>query len=245
VTQFTLRSGEGGWGAARADPSARPVAERWAIGRAVGDPADLHGLAVRAGRSLRWCWPDRVAVVLGSTQPLAHLDLARTAAAGLSVVRRRSGGGAVLVGPRQLLWADVTIPAGDPLWDDDVGRAAWWVGEAWAQALAGLGVDELAVHRGALRRSDWSHRLCFAGLGAGEVTAAGRKVVGLSQRRTRSAALFQCAALLRWNPDVLTAVLADAPPAGEVPALAVGLVDLLPGVAIAAVEAAFEEALPA
>ena len=42
--------------------------------------------------------------------------------------------------------------------------------------------------------------MCFAGIGPGEVTVDGRKVVGLAQRRTRAGALFQCAALLRWDP---------------------------------------------
>jgi lipoate-protein ligase A len=38
--------------------------------------------------------------------------------------------------------------------------------------------------------------LCFAGLGAGEVTVAGRKVVGMSQRRERSGAWIHSMALL-------------------------------------------------
>ncbi|HVW31171.1 MAG TPA: hypothetical protein VHL53_01415, partial [Acidimicrobiia bacterium] len=61
---------------------------------------------------------------------------------------------------------------------------------------------------GALRTSAWSPRVCFAGLGPGEVTIAGRKVVGLAQRRTREGALFQCCALLRWEPQRLLALLA-------------------------------------
>jgi lipoate-protein ligase A len=49
--------------------------------------------------------------------------------------------------------------------------------------------------------------VCFAGLGPGEVTIAGVKVVGMSQRRTRAGALFQCAALLAWDPARLVEVL--------------------------------------
>jgi lipoate-protein ligase A len=41
-----------------------------------------------------------------------------------------------------------------------------------------------------------------------EVTVDGAKVVGISQRRTRAGALFQCAALLEWHPDRLLARLA-------------------------------------
>jgi lipoate-protein ligase A len=43
------------------------------------------------------------------------------------------------------------------------------------------------------------------------VTVDGAKVVGLCQRRTRAGALFQCAALLRWDPARLVDLL-DLPP---------------------------------
>jgi lipoate-protein ligase A len=65
--------------------------------------------------------------------------------------------------------------------------------------------------RGRLRQSNWSARVCFAGVGAGEVTVEGRKVVGISQRRTRRAALFQCAVPVVWDPTRLLDLLALDP----------------------------------
>jgi lipoate-protein ligase A len=129
---------------------------------------------------------------------------------GIDVVRRRTGGGAVLVGPGQAAWVDFVIPAGDPLWDDDVRRAAWWVGELWVRALSRLGVGPLEVWRGGMVRGPWSAHLCFAGLGPGEVRVGERKVVGVSQRRTRSACLFQTAVLLNWDPALMVELLAGA-----------------------------------
>jgi lipoate-protein ligase A len=120
------------------------------------------------------------------------------------VVRRRSGGGAVFVIPGECLWVDVLLPRDDPRWDDDVGVAAHWVGDAWAAAVG----DGAQTHRGALQRSPWSDLVCFAGLGPGEVTKAGQKVVGISQRRTRAGARFQCVALANWDPASLLALLA-------------------------------------
>lgn len=143
------------------------------------------------------------ALVLGSTQPAPP----GPAGPGVEVARRRSGGGAVLVEPGGLLWVDVAVPAGDPLWDRDVGRAFLWLGDVWVSALAGAGVAEATAHRGPLRRSPWSDVACFAGLGPGEVTVAGRKVVGISQRRSRDVALFQCAALLSWDAPRLAGLL--------------------------------------
>jgi hypothetical protein len=50
-------------------------------------------------------------------------------------------------------------------------------------------------------RSEWSSRVCFAGTGAGEVLAGGRKVIGISQRRSRNGARFQCALYRHWRAD--------------------------------------------
>jgi len=178
-----------------------------------GAAADLHdgSAALMAGDvgagQMRVLSADRPAVVLGSTQPATHVDAGAAAAAGVEVARRRSGGGAVLVGPGRCLWVDIAIARDDGRFDDDVGRAAWWVGEAWVAALRRIGVGGAEVWRGALLRRRWADRICFAGVGAGEVTVAGRKVVGVSQRRTRAGALFQCAALLDGDPTELLGVL--------------------------------------
>ena len=158
---------------------------------------------------------DRPAVVLGSTQPEQTIDLQRAAALGIDVVRRRSGGGAVLLEPGDALWIDVILPAADPLWVEDVGRAAWWLGEAWAAALEVCGTTGAEVHRSRLVTTRWSPVVCFAGLGPGEVTVAGRKAVGISQRRTRDAARFQCAVIHRWDPAELVSILADPRPTAE------------------------------
>lgn len=157
---------------------------------------------------------DRAAIVLGSAQPIEHIDLDACRRFGVDVVRRRSGGGAVLLTPASCTWVDVVVPRDDPLWDDDVGRASHWLGDAWARALVSTGVDSarVAVHRGALERRTWSDRVCFAGLGAGEVTFEGRKLVGISQRRTRAAARFQTAVLHRWEPEQLVALLHEPRP---------------------------------
>jgi lipoate-protein ligase A len=135
------------------------------------------------------------ALVLGSTQ-------ADVSAPGVDVVRRRSGGGAVWVDPANTLWVDVVVPRGDDLWDDDVGRAAHWLGAAWANAV-GSG----DVHRGPMQRTALSDLVCFAGLGPGELLRDGRKLVGISQRRTRGAARFQCVAYERWDAGALEAAL--------------------------------------
>ena len=204
----------------------------WLVQHQSGTVAQLHassaalvsppGGAVRPlARTVRCLQPIDSALVLGSSQPDAVADTSACARAGVSVVRRRSGGGAVLVQPGAQLWVDLVVPANDPLFDGDVARAAWWVGEAWALALRHTGLAGAEAWKGQLQRRPWGSLACFALLGAGEVTApdvtrgAPRprwpKVVGVSQRRTRLGALFQCSCLLRWEPAEMAALLALSP----------------------------------
>ena len=156
-----------------------------------GPAAELHALAwpePPLGRTVWRLEVDASALVLGSTQSVEGVDLAVLDRAGAELAQRRSGGGAVLLEPGGSVWIDVFIPRGDPHWDDDVGRSFTWLGEAWAGALGDLGIDGAAVHRGGLECGRYGRRICFAGIGPGEVTVDGVKAVGLSQRRTRAGA---------------------------------------------------------
>ncbi|MGQ0830145.1 MAG: lipoyl protein ligase domain-containing protein [Microthrixaceae bacterium] len=158
-------------------------------------------------RAISTCDPTGPALVLGSAQRDDVVDRAACARAGVDVVRRRSGGGAVLVEREALLWVDVLVPRSDELWHSDVGRSFGWLGATWQRALAEVGVSTRA-HEGPMVTTRWSRLVCFAGLGPGELTdERGRKVLGMSQRRTATAARFQCAVLAHWRPQRLLALL--------------------------------------
>lgn len=184
----------------------------WAVERLTGPASTFHARSLPdpVERVVAVLAVDRPALVLGSTQPESDVDGAALADAGIELVRRRSGGGAVLLRPAEALWVDVELPAGDELWDDDVGRSFHWLGRVWAGALADLGV-EADVHTGPLLTSPWSRLVCFGGLGPGEVTVDGRKVVGISQRRTRAGARLQSVVLGRWEPRELVDLLTLGP----------------------------------
>lgn len=180
----------------------------WRITHLAGGAGELHGRDLETGgRTVTVLEVDRPALVLGSTQPDSDVDLDAARATGVEVVRRRSGGGAVLLLPQRSVWVDVTIGRDDPLWLDDVGRAAHWLGDVWAATLGGLGCEAVTVHRGAVLETRWSRRVCFAGVGPGEVLVDGRKLVGVSQRRTRDGARFQCALHRSWDPVALLGLL--------------------------------------
>jgi lipoate-protein ligase A len=182
----------------------------WLVEHHRGSAAEFHERTVPDAPStaLWWFEVERPAVVLGSTQRAEVIDETAATAAGVEVAKRRSGGGAVLLEPGEAVWVDVILPVTDRRWEHDVGRSFAWLGEAWARVLRDLGIDGAEVHDGPLVRRRWSDLVCFAGLGPGEVTVGGRKVVGISQRRTRAGARFQCALLLGWDPTLLLQVLA-------------------------------------
>ncbi len=188
--------------------SADDVGGGWTVEWTHAPARELHArpMSDPPARLVTFCEVSAPAVVLGSAQSDDAVDHRAVTRRGVEVARRRGGGGAVHLVPGAQSWIDLEVPRGDALWHDDVGRAFEWVGELWAGALADLGVDA-QVHRGALVRTPWSGRACFAGLGPGEVRTDGRKLVGMSQRRTRAAARFQCVVYERFDPDLLGDVL--------------------------------------
>jgi lipoate-protein ligase A len=181
----------------------------WRLDRATGPAADFHGRDLPSGteRTVAVLTVARPALVLGSTQRDDVVDHGALAGAGVDLVRRRSGGGAVLVEPERTVWIDVDVPVGDPLWSTDVGDSFGWLGRTWAAALGELGLHG-DVHTGGLCTTPWSRLICFAGLGPGEVSVGGAKAVGLAQRRTRDGARFQTAVNLAWDPAPLARLLA-------------------------------------
>ena len=190
------------------------------LARSQSSAADFHARAVPdpAGCEI---WQHDItspALVLGSTQSDSVVDVDACRHAGIDVVRRRSGGGAVLLVPGEVTWIDVIVPAGTPGWSDDVHGPMVWLGRHLAAAIAAAtGVDDLVVHDAALRSTSWSKLVCFDGVGAGEVLLGGRKLVGVSQRRTRHAARLQCCWYSAYDPSRLVDLLApsDRPRMGD------------------------------
>ena len=181
----------------------------WTTSVLTGTASQLHLRDLPWRRGAWLLRPDQPALVLGSTQPESDVDPEGLARLGLGSARRRSGGGAVHVSD-DCVWIDVTIGRDDPLWLDDVSASSSWLGRAWAEVLESLGLGSFRVHEGAMVHHPLERTVCFAGLAPGEVTdASGAKVVGISQRRGRDGARFQCAVHLRWRPQAFAGALAD------------------------------------
>jgi lipoate-protein ligase A len=189
------------------------------------DPLAAVGDAATPAAEVWWLQPDDAALVLGSRQTPDIVDTDECARLGLDVVRRRSGGGAVLVVPDQLVWIDIVAPPGAA--PDDVRGSMVWAGELWRRALAPSVGDAgaLSVHTGSMERTAWCDLVCFAGIGPGEVLLDGRKLVGLSQRRTRNGTRIQ-GTLYTEPPAIdITRLLRSPLPRDPFPAIATLPVD--------------------
>jgi lipoyl(octanoyl) transferase len=158
-----------------AENMAVDAALAWAVGA---------GLAPPTLRVYRWHPP---AVSVGyAQQRTVPLNLEACARAGLAVVRRPTGGRAVLHD------GDVTyalaLPRGGWWAERSLGATCRLIHEAVADGLRRLGVPaEVAGPRPSPGARPTP--LCFAVLSAHEITVGGRKLVGSAQRRLRRAIL--------------------------------------------------------
>lgn len=142
---------------------------------------------------------------------------------GCEVLRRRSGGGAVLTGP-WLTGFHVLLPADHPVARLGVVGSMVWIGKVVGAALrlsrvpvrlAEAGDVDAFRHRAIDAALEWA---CYAGLSYGELLdAAGRKLVGFAQCRGRWGILLSGGLLIDESPwEVLEYVHTGRRPARSV-----------------------------
>jgi hypothetical protein len=174
-------------------------------------PGKFHGRELPANPAPQVWWNQLTepALVLGSTQRVEHVvDKVACANANVEIVRRRSGGGAVLLIPGQVVWFDVIVPTGAVAGlGGDVHAPMSWLGERLGQSLAPLIDGKITVKGPGMVSTPWSTLVCFDGFGPGEVLVDGRKLVGISQRRTRVGSRLQCCWYRSYDPACLVGLL--------------------------------------
>jgi len=185
-----------------AENMALDVAVAWAVGEGIAPP------------TLRFYEWDPPAVSLGYAQGEGTLDLEACTRVGLPVVRRPTGGGAVLHGG-DLTYA-VALPRHRSWGARSVAASCRVIHAAVASGLRRLGVAaEMADPRAGHPPATRGCAACFAALSGSEIAVGGRKLVGSAQRRFRRAILQHGSILLEATQDRLAALLATDRPGPE------------------------------
>lgn len=162
---------------------------------------DLALLEESTGPVLRLYSWTRPCLSLGYGQREDWIDRPLCARLGVEVVRRPTGGRALLHQPDEITYAVVLPdPGGLPVQESFAGIAS-----LLAEALARLGVP-VETAAGGHAPSSGAHPSCLAVAAPGEVTARGRKLVGSAQVR-RHGRLLQHGALPRRTDEELLARL--------------------------------------
>jgi lipoyl(octanoyl) transferase len=151
------------------------------------------------------------ALSLGYGQPIASdIDLACCQALGIDVVRRPTGGRAVLHG-REVTYS-VIIREDDPLVAAGVLASYLTISRALIRGLSYLGITaELLPLRRPISSATVSP-VCFATPSSYEVAVAGRKIVGSAQRRAHGAIMQHGSLPLELDLDTLRRVFAASKP---------------------------------
>lgn len=167
-------------------------AKNWVIEYLHGSAYDFiqKGLKVPPFRLVRICRIQRPTVVLGSTQQPLVLSKS-TNIADIDIVSRRSGGGAVWICPNHYIWIDVFLPSSDVLITRDISSSFFWLGTILVEVLEKIGLQKVQMYRGGFVKTPWSSVICFSSKSPGEIFVNNKKVIGISQRRTREGVLFQ------------------------------------------------------
>jgi lipoate-protein ligase A len=172
------------------------------------DEALLLGrLAGTAPPTLRFFAWQPATISLGYGQPLDHrIDTEAASALGIGLVRRPTGGSAILhEGPDLELTYSVIARAGDFEGAADLLETYRWIGAALAAGINRVGAP---VEMVPVQPSDPTSMptFCFARTGSYELEIAGLKVVGSAQRRQGAGFLQHGAVMLGAAPERLRAV---------------------------------------
>jgi lipoate-protein ligase A len=160
-------------------------------------------------RLYAWTAP---ALSLGYGQDAARdVDLAACAERGIPVLRRPSGGRAVLH-DREVTYS-VAVPAGEPPFGRGLDEAYRAVAAGLLAGLRLLGVEAALALPAPAGGRRGRHPGCFASVSRHEIVAGGRKIVGSAQRRSGGAFLQHGSILLEGHGEALAPLL--RPPGGK------------------------------
>ena len=170
------------------------------------DEALLESVAARRQpptlRLYRW---QPACLSLGHAQPVEQADVARLEQMGWDLVRRATGGRAILHVDE--LTYSITAPIDHALAAGGVLGSYRLLSQGLLAGLSRLGVQADTAPEQALGEADRSNPVCFEVPSAHEITAGGRKLIGSAQLRRVSGVLQHGSLPLQGDLGRITQVL--------------------------------------
>ncbi|MDQ7822016.1 MAG: lipoate--protein ligase family protein [Candidatus Eremiobacteraeota bacterium] len=202
---------------------ARSGEENMAIDEAILESVSRNSSPPTA-RFYSWSRP---CVSLGYFQSCASLDFTRIRALGLEIVRRPTGGRAVLHLDEITYSLTLPLPGGKA---GTIRESFKVLNEGVLRGLSRLGV-EVFFHALQGRAQKRSSPLCFAAPAQYEILAGGEKILGSAQVRRNGTLLQQCSLPLTVDDALTKELLGGEAPAYEdgLPRGLRGIVKSLPG----------------
>jgi lipoate-protein ligase A len=146
------------------------------------DESLLESVAARQQPpTLRFYQWDPACLSLGHAQPIEDADRDRLRALGWHIVRRTTGGRAIL--HTDELTYSATAPIGHPLLAGGVLPSYRRISRGLMAGLRLLGIDADTAPEQSATEADRSNPVCFEAPSAYEITAGGRKLIGSAQLR--------------------------------------------------------------
>jgi lipoyl(octanoyl) transferase len=172
------------------------------------DEAILERHVAEGGLStLRFYTWSPPALSLGYGQPLtSDINLTQCQSLGIDVVRRPTGGRAVLH-DHEVTYS-LVISANDPRVASGILAAYLTISQALIRGLSYLGItaELLPLRRGVPLPSEKASPVCFATPSSYEVAVGGRKIIGSAQRRAHDVIMQHGSIPLSWNLERMRAV---------------------------------------
>lgn len=155
--------------------------------------------------TLRFFSWDRPSLSIGSFQKAKELDLTKVNEAGFPLVRRPTGGRAVLHDAE--LTYSITCPIPSPFFPSDLLGSYNRIGSCFVRGLKALGIEAglYPLRRDGKSTPSGHNPLCFSSPSWYEVLIDNKKLIGSAQRRLKGSFLQQGSLLIKLDiPSILS-----------------------------------------
>jgi len=173
----------------------------------------------KAPPTLRFFSWETPSLSIGSFQRAEELDMAEIQGRGIPLVRRPTGGRAVLH-DNELTYS-IVCPIPSPLFPSDLMGSYKKIGECFLEGLRQVGIQAtlvpVAKNPGRkAKKTTARDPLCFSSPSWHEVLAGGKKLIGSAQRRLSTAFLQQGSLIISHDPAALTGLLSFSGPESRI-----------------------------